>query len=115
MLDFVINLLIFFIVTAVFVKATAVVVNRPTGFEQSSDQESKSIQIQILDNGEVWVDNRAIDVRAVRANVERMSAVNPDAGVLILANDMAPMDVVVAVVDEAHLGGIHNITFTTTD
>ena len=113
MLDFVINLLIFFIITAVFVKATAVQVNRPTSFEQSSDNDTKSIQIQVLDNGEIWVDNRAVDVRAVRANVERMSAVHPDAGVLIMANEMAPSGVVVEVVDQVHLGGIYNITFST--
>ena len=46
---------------------------------------------QILENGEIWVDNRAVDVRAVRANVERMSAVNPDAGVLILAPRATPV------------------------
>lgn len=115
MLDFVINLLIFFIVTAVFVKATAVVVNRPTSFEQSNETDSKSIQIQVLENGEVWVDNRSIDVRAVRANVERMSAINPDAGALVLAADAAPMEVVVAVVDQVHLGGIYNITFSTSN
>ncbi|MBK7730490.1 MAG: biopolymer transporter ExbD [Gammaproteobacteria bacterium] len=113
MLDFVINLLIFFIITAVFVKATAVEVRRPTGFEQPNEDDSKSIQIQVLDNGEVWVDNRAVDVRAIRANVERMSAVNADSGVLILANEMAPTGVVVSVVDQVHLGGIYNITFTT--
>lgn len=113
MLDFVINLLIFFIITAVFVKATAVEVSRPTGFEQPNEDDSKSIQIQALDNGEVWVDNRAVDVRAIRANVERMSAVNADSGVLILANEMAPTGVVVSVVDQVHLGGIYNITFTT--
>jgi biopolymer transport protein ExbD len=90
-------------------------VNRPTGFEQPNDDDSKSIQIQVLDNGEVWVDNRSVDVRAVRANVERMSAVHPDAGVLILANDMAPSGVVVEVVDQVHLGGIYNITFSTTN
>ena len=61
------------------------------------------------------MDNRSIDVRAVRANVERMSAVHPDAGVLILANEMAPSGVVVEVVDQVHLGGIYNITFTTTN
>lgn len=115
MLDFVINLLIFFIITAVFVKATAVEVSRPTGFEQPNEDDSKSIQIQVLDNGEVWVDNRAVDVRAIRANVERMSAVNADSGVLILANEMAPTGVVVSVVDQVHLGGIYNITFTTTN
>lgn len=113
MLDFVTNLLIFFIITAVFVKEAGLTVNRPTSFEQSSDTNAKSIQIQILDNGEVWVDNRAVDVRAVRANVERMSAVNPDAGVLIIAQDKAPTGTLVEVVDEVHLGGIYNITFST--
>jgi biopolymer transport protein ExbD len=114
MLDFVVNLLIFFIITAVFVKEAGLEVNRPTSFETPPDEESQSIQIQILDNGEVWVDNRAVDVRAVRANVERMSAINPDSGVLILAQDQAPTGTLVEVVDQVHLGGIYNITFTTT-
>jgi biopolymer transport protein ExbD len=114
MLDFVINLLIFFIITAVFIKESGLTVNRPTSFEQESKDDSKSIQIQILDNGEIWVDNRAVDARAVRANVERMSAVNPDAGVLILAQDKAPTGTLVEVVDQVHLGGILNITFSTT-
>ena len=114
MLDFVINLLIFFIITAVFIKESGLTVNRPTSFEQESKDDSKSIQIQILDNGEIWVDNRAVDARAVRANVERLSAVSPDAGVLILAQDKAPTGVLVEVVDQVHLGGILNITFSTT-
>jgi len=114
MLDFVTNLLIFFIITAVFVKEAGLEVNRPTSFEQPQEEDSKSIQIQILENGEIWVDNRAVDVRAVRANVERMSAVNPDAGVLILAQVKAPTGTLVEVVDQVHLGGIQNITFSTT-
>jgi biopolymer transport protein ExbD len=114
MLDFVVNLLIFFIITAVFVKEAGLEVNRPTSFETPPDEESQSIQIQILDTGEVWVDNRAVDVRAVRANVERMSAINPDSGVLILAQEQAPTGTLVEVVDQVHLGGIYNITFTTT-
>jgi biopolymer transport protein ExbD len=114
MLDFVTNLLIFFIITAVFVKESGLEVQRPTSFETPPDEESKSIQIQILENGEIWVDNRAVDVQAVRANVERMSAVNPESGVLILAQDAAPTGTLVEVVDQVHLGGIYNITFTTT-
>ena len=114
MLDFVINLLIFFIITAVFVKEAGLEVNRPTAFEQPQESDAESIQIQILDNGEIWVDNRAVDVRAVRANVERLSAVNPDSGVLILAQEQAPTGVLVEVVDQVHLGGIYNITFSTT-
>jgi biopolymer transport protein ExbD len=115
MLDFVINLLIFFIITAVFVKATAVVVNRPTSFEQQTDTDSKSIQIQVLDTGEVWMDSRAVDVRAIRANVERMSALNADAGVLILADGDSPTGVLISVVEQVHLGGIYNITFTSSE
>lgn len=115
MLDFVINLLIFFIITAVFVKEAGLDVNRPTSFEQQEKNDNESIQIQVLNNGEIWVDGRAVDVRAVRANVERMSAVNPDSGVLILANEQAPTGTVVEVVDQVHLGGIYNITFSTSN
>jgi biopolymer transport protein ExbD len=114
MLDFVTNLLIFFIITAVFVKESGLTVNRPTSFEQETKEDSKSIQIQILDNGEIWIDNRAVDSHAVRANVERLSAVNPDSGVLILAQDKAPTGTLVEVVDQVHLGGVYNITFSTT-
>jgi len=114
MLDFVVNLLIFFIITAVFVKESGLEVNRPTSFEQPQDSDSQSIQIQILESGEVWVDNRAVDVRAVRANVERVSAIDPDSGVLILAQDQAPTGTLVEVVDQVRLGGIFNITFSTT-
>ena len=113
MLDFVTNLLIFFIITAVFVKESGLEVNRPTSFEQPEESDNESIQIQILETGEIWVDNRAVDVRAVRANVERMSAVSPDSGVLILAQEKAPTGVLVEVVDQVHLGGIYNITFST--
>jgi biopolymer transport protein ExbD len=115
MLDFVINLLIFFIITAVFVKESGLNVNRPTSFEQQDKNDKESIQIQILNTGEIWIDGRAVDVRAVRANVERMSAVSPDSGVLILANEQAPTGTVVEVVDQVHLGGIYNITFSTSN
>lgn len=114
MLDFVINLLIFFIITAVFVKEAGLLVNRPTAFEQQQETDLESINIQVLNNGEIWVDGRVVDARAVRANVERLSAVNPDAGVLVIAQEEAPTGVVVEVVDQVHLGGIYDITFTTT-
>jgi len=61
------------------------------------------------------MDNREVDVRAVRANVERMSAVNPDAGVLVLAGAESPTGTLISIVEQVHLGGIYNITFTTTE
>jgi biopolymer transport protein ExbD len=82
MLDFVVNLLIFFIITAVFVKEVALEVNRPQGEikeEKPDDPDSAAIPISILSDGTIWVDNREVDNRAVRANVERLHAVRPKA------------------------------------
>ena len=114
MLDFVLNLLIFFIITAIFVKEFGLMVNRPSGFEPEKDNQG-SIVIQVLDDGEVWIDNRVVDIRAVRANVERLHAINPQHGVLILATQAAPTGVVIQVVDQVHLGDIYNNTFTTSE
>ena len=113
MLDFVLNLLIFFIITAVFVKELGLMVNRPSGAVETSAHGAGSIPVHILANGEVWVDGRAVDVRAVRANVERLYATNPKQGVLIIADSDAETGVLVQVVDQIHLGGIYNITFST--
>ena len=114
MLDFVLNLLIFFIIIAVFVKESSLTVNRPTG-ETSSAAESTSLPIQILESGEIWIEGRSVDLRAVRANVERMFAVNPKTGVLIIADRKAPTGLLVQVVDQVHLGNIYNITFSTAE
>ena len=116
MLDFVLNLLIFFIITAVFAKEIALMVNRPQGeqTQQKTDDKGGSIPIQILANGEIWMDGRVVDVRAVRANIERMHAVNPKYGVLVIADKDAETGVMVQVVDQVKLGGIDNITFSTT-
>jgi biopolymer transport protein ExbD len=112
MLDFVINLLIFFIITAIFVKESGLMVNRPTEFN-STNSDSKSIQIQILDTGEIFIDNRVVDMRAVRANVERLKALNPETGAIIIADNDALTGVIVGVVDQVRLGGIYDITFST--
>jgi len=111
MLDFVINLLIFFIITAVFVRESGITVERPTNIVSDSHKLSRSVQI--LDNDEIWVDGRLVDVRAVRANIERLRAAEPDSGVLIIAQQKASTGTLVAVVDEIHLGGINDITFST--
>lgn len=113
MLDFVLNLLIFFIITAIFVKEFGLEVNRPTSLNAEPDPNSKSIQIQILNTGEIFVDNRITDMRAVRANVERLKAQYPEAGALILADDEAKTGVIMGVVDQVRLGGVLNITFST--
>jgi biopolymer transport protein ExbD len=115
MLDFVLNLLIFFIITAVFVKELGLMVNRPGGAVEAGGSGTGSTTIQILANGEIWIDGRVVDPRAVRANVERVRATASNKGVLVLANKDAEAGLLVEVVDQVRLGGIYNITFGTAD
>jgi biopolymer transport protein ExbD len=115
MLDFVLNLLIFFIITAIFVKEFGLDVNRPTNVNQPDNAESKNIQIQILSTGEVFFNNRIVDVRAIRANVEREKALANDIGALILADEEAQTGVILTAVDQVRLGGVYNITFSTSE
>ncbi len=78
MLDVVFIMLIFFIVTASFIKEAGVEVNRPEA-STSNPKENVNILIAITGNDEVWMDGRRVDVRAVRANVERLHAEKPPA------------------------------------
>jgi biopolymer transport protein ExbD len=110
MLDFVVNLLIFFMVAAVFVKESAVSMRRPTDADAVNPPLAAIVEIR--GDGEIVLDGRAIDLRSVRANVERLLA-NDRKSISILAQENAPTGVVIAVVDEIHLGGIYDITFST--
>jgi len=109
MLDFVVNLLIFFIVTAVFVKQSAIDLARPKNVGPAATAKS----IVIDENGDISIDNDVIDLRAVRAHIELYRAESPDAGVVIVADEHAPTGAVVAVADQIKLAGIHQITFST--
>lgn len=115
MLDFVLNLLIFFIITAVFVKELGLPVSRHGGGVSgpASGKEAGSISVVIKDDGEVLVDNRIVDVRAVRANVERLHAQKPEWGVMITTEQEATADVLVQVIDQVREGGVDNISFGT--
>ena len=67
MLDVVFIMLIFFVVTTSFVKESGVEVNRPSA-ATAQQQDHANVLIAIRPNGEIWVDGRAVDIRAVRAN-----------------------------------------------
>jgi biopolymer transport protein ExbD len=116
MLDFVLNLLIFFIITAVFTKEVAMLVNRPGAQAgPSASKDTGSIMVNIQPNGEVWVDQRTVDVRAVRANVERLHALKPEYGVMVVANQDAQNGVLIQVADQVRQGGVENISFGTSE
>lgn len=108
MLDVVFIMLIFFVVTTSFVKEAGVEVNRPNA-STAQQQESANILIAIRPNGEIWIDGRAVDVRAVRANVERLRAEFPESGVVIQGDKHAQIGSLVRVMDQVRLAGITNV------
>jgi biopolymer transport protein ExbD len=109
LIDMVFILLIFFIVTTSFVKETGVDVNRPTA-KTAVKKERANILISIRANDEIWMDKRQIDRRAVRANVERMHAENPEGSVIILADEEAKTGLLIEVMDQARLAGVANVS-----
>jgi biopolymer transport protein ExbD len=111
MLDFVMNLLIFFIITAVFVKEMGLTVNRAGG--AAGGGGNPAITVSVTETGEVWIDGRVIDMRAVRANVERLHVSNPKSAVLVAADQNAPTGLVVNIVDQIHLAGVYDVSFGT--
>ena len=114
MLDFVMNLLIFFIITAVFAKEFGLAVSRPSASIGAPTKEAGSLLIAIAAGGEILIDDRLVDIRAVRANVERMHALKPENGVMIVADGRAGTGLLVEVVDQVRQGGVTNVSFGAT-
>ncbi|MAD44209.1 MAG: biopolymer transporter ExbD [Oceanospirillaceae bacterium] len=112
MLDVVFIMLIFFIVTASFVKETGIEVNRPDA-STSQAKPRANILIAINDMGEIWIDKRRVDESQVRANIERMHAENPQGTVVIQADEEAKTRLLVAVMDAARAAGVYDVSLAT--
>ena len=109
MLDVVFILLIFFIVTASFVKESGIDIDRPAA-ATAVRKERGNILVAITPTGQIWIDRRQVDVRAVRANIERLHAENPQGAVVIQADRESKNGLLVEVMDAAKLAGVENIS-----
>jgi len=108
MLDVTFIMLIFFIVTTSFVKEAGLDVRKP----EAATTEPKvraSIMIAVSETGQVWMQKRQIELDAVRPLVEASKAENPEGSAMIIADRGAPAGVVIAVMDQARLGGVTDI------
>ena len=109
MLDVVFIMLIFFIVTASFVKEAGIDVNRPDA--ATAEKKTKgNILVAITENGQIWIDKRQVDPRALRANIERLHAENPQGAVVIQADKNSKNGLLVQVMDSARLAGVFNVS-----
>ncbi|NVK54526.1 MAG: biopolymer transporter ExbD [Alteromonadaceae bacterium] len=109
MLDVVFIMLIFFIVTASFVKEAGIDVNRPEA-ATAVKKDRANVLIAISDKGEIWINKRRIDVRAVQANIERLHAENPQGTVVIQADRKATTDTLIKVMDASRAAGVYDVS-----
>jgi biopolymer transport protein ExbD len=109
MLDIVFIMLIFFIVTATFVKESGIDVTRPDA-ETAVKQNRVAILIAIRDNNEIWINRRKVDLASVRANVEKLHDENPQGGAVIQADRQAETGVLVEIMDQVRLAGVGAIS-----
>lgn len=112
MLDVVFIMLIFFIVTASFVKESGIEVNRPDA-STSTAKPRANILIGINDTGEIWINKRKVEVSQVRANIERLHAENPQGTVVVQADEEAKTKTLVAVMDAARAAGVYDVSLAT--
>jgi len=109
LIDMVFILLIFFLVTTSFVKETGVDINRPAASTAVSKAKA-NIQIGITKDNRVYMDKREIDIRAVRAHVERALAENPEGEVVIVADEGSFTGITIKVMDGCKLAGAEKIS-----
>jgi biopolymer transport protein ExbD len=115
MLDVVFILLIFFVVTASFVREAGLDINRPPiSDEPPPDSQPTAVVFRIAEDNTVWLEGRRIDIRSVRANVERTHAENPRAKVIIDAHPRAKTETFVLISDQSREAGVYDIALTTT-
>ena len=108
LIDVMFFLVLFFVSTASFVRESGIEINRPSA--QTAVVSGKdSMIVSIARNGQVWIDNQQVDVRLVRAHVERMHSEIPAGAVIILADKDSATGVVVEVMDQVHLAGVTNV------
>lgn len=109
MLDVVFIMLIFFIVTASFVKEAGIDVNRPEA-ATAVKKDRANILVAISDQGEIWINKRQVDVRAVQANIERLKAENPQGSVVIQADKKATTETLIKVMDASRAAGVFDVS-----
>ena len=113
MLDVVFIMLIFFIVTATFVKEVGLDVNQPDDDNKPKtvDPNKKSIVVRITDRDRIIIAQRDVDVRNIRANIERLHAENPEAPVIIQPHPESSTDAMITVMDSARQAGVYAVSF----
>ncbi len=105
MLDVVFIMLIFFIVTASFVKESGLDVNKPEA-ATAVKKEKANILVAISATNEIWINRRRVDERQLKPNIQRLHAESPQGSVIVQADKAANVETLVKVMDAARDVGV---------
>lgn len=109
LIDMIFILLIFFLVTTSFVRESGVDIERPSAATAVS-KEQAAILIGITEDDRIFMDNREVDIRAVRAHVERALAENPEGDVVVVADRNSRTGMAVRVMDACRMAGAESVS-----
>ena len=108
MLDVVFIMLIFFIVTATFIKQAGIDVLRPDA--QTSEQK---LLVAISPAGDIWIDKKRVDPTSVRSHIERLHAENPKGGLVVQADRTSTNEKLMVVLNAARAAGMREVAIST--
>jgi biopolymer transport protein ExbD len=111
MLDVVFIMLIFFIVTASFVKEAGIDVQRPPA-QTAENKDKGNILIAITESGQIWIDRHQVDEDSLQANIERLHGENPQGSIVIQADKNSQNSLLVQVMDAARDAGVNQIAIS---
>ncbi len=109
LIDMVFILLIFFLVTTSFVRESGVDVQRPKA-KSAVTKKKVNLVVGITRDGLIYIENHPVDIRSIRARMERFLAETPEGSVIIVADKDSKTGTVIQVLDECRLAGVKNIS-----
>lgn len=111
MLDVVFIMLIFFIVTASFIKEAGIDVNRPAASTRDAMADA-NILIAISPGDEIWIDKKLVEPQLVRPAIERLHAENPKGSIVIQADENSTNEALTVVMEAAKQAGVTNVAIS---
>ena len=114
MLDVVFIMLIFFIVTATFIKQAGIEVTRPDA-RTAIPKPLVSVLVAVGPGGDIWIDKKKVDPNHVRSHIERLHSENPKGGIVVQVDKQAKFEKVRGVLDAARAAGVIDVALATED
>ena len=111
MLDVVFILLIFFIVTSVFVTEAGIDVSKPEA-STVEDTSGDMILIAVGASGDIWIDGDQIDPRFIRSRFELRLADAPNSAVIIQGDENANNEQIMLILEAARDANINDVSIS---